>query len=503
MRKKSLDSYKKHKKRVLPRPFIKGKPEWTEIHDKAWDLAAEHIRFKENIVSPYYMDEAHTDGQVWQWDTCFMAFYSLYAPSLFPGIESLDNFYSWQRDDGFIAMCSFFDNGQPVYGERINPQLFAWVEYEYYTFTGDSTRFEKVFRNLEKYYEWVKQNRRRDNIITPHSGDNNNLDGEGGGLYWSTCSGAMGADNSPRSQHLGWNGGELCWIDTSTYQALSALYLAKIAKLINNKKAYKYFTSEYNNLKELINRYMWSDRNQFYYDIFMDGNFTATKTILSFLPMLASIPDQSQAESLLSHLRNPHEFWRPHPLPTLSYDDPNYEDTGAYWLGGVWSPTNYMIARGLTQYGFTSTAHDIAVRHLNAMTQVYKEFSPHTIWEAYAPENSAIPATVKDKKSWCKPDFCGWSALGAINMLYENVIGITKKIPEKEISWNIILDTEHGIKNYPFKKGYIDLLYSPAKNNQNAFIDISNMSEEFNINITYRNQKIRRKIQKGENFSTI
>lgn len=256
MREKSFANYSDSKQDALPRPFVEGKPEWRAIHDKAWDLAADHIGFHANLASPYYMDEAHTEGQVWQWDTCFMAFYSLYAPSLFPGVESLDNFYSWQRDDGFIAMCSFLDNGEPVYGERINPQLFAWIEYDYYISTGDEARLERVFTHLEKYYQWVKTNRRRGKIILPHAGGDNNLEGESGRLYWATCSGAMGADNSPRCQHLGWNGGEICWIDTSTYQALSAMYLAKIAELINNKKSHEYFTGEYNHLKELINKFM-------------------------------------------------------------------------------------------------------------------------------------------------------------------------------------------------------------------------------------------------------
>ena len=39
------------------------------------------------------MDEGFDPDTIWIWDTCFMAHFSKYAPDLFPGVESFDNFY--------------------------------------------------------------------------------------------------------------------------------------------------------------------------------------------------------------------------------------------------------------------------------------------------------------------------------------------------------------------------------------------------------------------------
>ena len=36
----------------------------------------------------------------WVWDTCFMALYCRYCAAQYPGVESLDNSYELQRDDG-------------------------------------------------------------------------------------------------------------------------------------------------------------------------------------------------------------------------------------------------------------------------------------------------------------------------------------------------------------------------------------------------------------------
>jgi len=446
---------------LLPRPIIPNHEEWIKMHDRSWELAYKHIRFHDGENKFWYMDEAHTEGQVWQWDTCFMALYSHYAPELFPGMASLDNFYYWQRENGYISMTHYLESGEEVYGERINPQLFAWVEERWYELTGDSSRIERVLPILIRYFDWCKANRSRGKVVTPNSGDTNKgLDGEGAGLLWFTCCGAGGCDNSPRSMHLGWNGGELAWVDATAFQALSAKCIAKLARAIENNEISKRFDKEFEHLKKLSNQYLWCEKSQFYHDIFMDGNYLSTKTAVSFYSLLAGIPDQSKAEGLLGHIRNPHEFWRPHPIPTLSADDPNYEEKGAYWLGGVWAPTNYMIIKGLENYGYNSTAHKIAVKHLNAIAATHKSIEPHTIWEAYAPEYIDQPATIKNRIDLCKPDFCGWSALGGINMLYENILGIRKNEATGTITWCPILKEDHGIENYPFLNERISLYAS-------------------------------------------
>ncbi|MHC4872023.1 MAG: MGH1-like glycoside hydrolase domain-containing protein [Planctomycetota bacterium] len=493
---KKVDFETAKKTGLLPSPWVEGKDKWIEMHDMSWKLAIDHIRHHEGLASPWYMDEAHTEDRVWQWDTCFMALYSQYAPEVLPGMPSLDNFYNWQRDDGFISMTHFIADGKPAYGERINPQLYAWIEWENYLKTGETDRFEKCLPVLCKYYEWIKENRRRGPIITPHSGDTNPEADNEGGLYWSTCCGAAGCDNSPRSMHLGWNGGELCWIDTSAFQALSALYISRMAGVTGNKKINQEYLQEYSNLKDLINKWMWCEKSSFYHDIFMDGNYFSAKTAVSFYPLLANIPNQAQAEGVLSHLRDPNEFWRPHPVPTLSYDDPNYVDSGAYWLGGVWAPTNTMIIKGLEQYGMNDTAFEIAVKHLDAIAETHDKYSPATIWEAYSPEDTAKPATKKDMKSDCKKDFCGWSSLGGTTLLYETIMGFKTNVPENKLTLHHQLENNYGIDNFPFGKDKLNI----SCKNRNGKLEIKIESTvEFEFAVNYKGEEKNFGVMKGEN----
>ena len=43
-------------------------------------------------------------------------------------------------------------------------------------------------------------------------------------------------------------------------------------------------------------------------------------------------------------------------MPALAADEPGYTPDGQYWNGAVWAPTNYMVVKGLQDYGFEDDA---------------------------------------------------------------------------------------------------------------------------------------------------
>ena len=80
------------------------------------------------------------------------------------------------------------------------------------------------------------------------------------------------------------------------------------------------------------------------------------------------------------------------------------------------------------------------------MSRTYRNFEPHTIWEAYCNEDDR-PCGVPYTHSLVRPDFVGWSGLGPIAMLIENVIGLNVNVPKRQIEWEIRLLEEHGVRN--------------------------------------------------------
>jgi len=165
------------------------------------------------------------------------------------------------------------------------------------------------------------------------------------------------------------------------------------------------------------------------------------------------VADAVRTARLVEHLQDPAEFDRPHRVPTLSADSPGYVPEGGYWHGAVWAPTNYMILRGLAGSGHGDLARTIAENHLDHVAKVFAappEGQPNTIWECYAPELARPASTDPDRpETLSRQDFVGWSGLGPIAMLIENVLGFTVDGADGRVTWDLTRTDRHGIERLP------------------------------------------------------
>ena len=413
-------------KNKLPSPVLSDNQEYVNLYWKAWELAFKHYK-KPPSGSPFvsnYIDEAFSPS-IFQWDTNFMIMFARYAHFIFPAIQSLDNFYCRQYENGYICREIQEADGQDyVYMGRentVNPPLFSWAEMENYRITGDKSRFEAVLPVLEKYAEWLEKYRRKDN--TKH------------GLFWQTGLGS-GMDNSPRSGSG--------WTDMSSQMVMLYKDLAKMSEELGDKNKAEKFNSRAKEISEKINEFMWNDKDGLYYDIDDNGNQIKCKTLACFWPFLAGIASQDQADKMVMSLKDPKTFWRLIPFPSLSADDKDYKADGQYWLGGVWAPTNVMVIKGLEKYNkaeFDEFAVLAVSTYLDGIYKVYKKTG--TIWENYSPEeySRGFPA---------KPDFVGWSGCGPIELLIENVLGFSPNGADNHLTWNVHRIDQHGIRNLRF-----------------------------------------------------
>lgn len=150
-------------------------------------------------------------------------------------------------------------------------------------------------------------------------------------------------------------------------------------------------------------------------------------------------------DDFIAHLDNENEFKTVHRVPTLSKDHAEYNPAGGYWCGSVWSPTNYMVLKGLDEYKEHALAHEIALSHLDAVVSVF--VNRGTLYENYAPEQ--VDGKF-EKGSSSMADFVGWTGLSPISILFEYVFGIKPDASENKITWHINLLEKHGVQKYPF-----------------------------------------------------
>ena len=473
----------------LVQPVFEDNPGLVDLYYEAWKLSWEHVLEREGTPSRCYLDEAFSPHTIWIWDSCFMSMFARYASQQFPVEGTLDNCYQILHEQQPSAINIQHPD---------NPPLFAWVEWQLYQITGNKERLHKLILDkawLQKHYRFIENSRRWS--VVRGANVRMSIRKENYGYLWHGT--PSGMDNTPRGRN---RYHDIYWLDLLAMQLLSAQYISRMAKELSEDQ----LAAEYKILAEegteLQNRYYWDDEDGLYYDISRKNprQQCKVKTPASFWPMLAGACRSDQALKMASHLESDGIFGGRFPWPSVSRDDPDYHASGHYWKGGIWLPLAYMGTQALKQYGFHDIADTTAERLLNNMYQTWQQFEPHSIWEAYAPE-AHRPATTEHhrKEQLVRPDFCGWSALGPINMLIENVLGFENiSAPERTIHWRIYQQCRHGLNNLSFGDTVTSLLYThkPAPeisvtSNKPYTLKVFYRGEQRDFNITRGFQHIR------------
>ena len=462
----------------IPMPICEDHPEYIDFYKKAWELAYLHIKEIPGMPQTPYMDEAFCDTRIWIWDTCFMTLFCKYAQDVFPGIESLKNFYDVIHGGKKLANViptekePHWTNAVPGEPYQMlvhiadNPPLFAWAEYENILMSGDKEYIKELLyerKVLQKHYEWIEGLREKTKL--PGVCGDTWLINEKIGYKWEGA--RSGMDNTPRGrtgEHaIGRrpNNPDMLWIDAICQQALSAKMIAKMFALLGDAENETLWNEKFSEKKDIVNSLYWDEKDAYYYDIDCNTReFYKIMSIASYWTMTAGIASEEQAKALVAQLENPKTMGGMIPMVSLSRSDNDYEPTGVYWRGGVWLPTVYAALIGLKNYGFYNEARTASLKILEHMYKTYVEHEPHTIWEAYSPEEYKPSINEFANGQYVRGDFCGWSALGPISVFIEFILGFhTVDAFEKKIKWQMpdIFKGKIGIKNLRFSSVITDI----------------------------------------------
>ena len=345
---------------------------------------------------------------MWLWDSVFHAVGHRHlnteiAESLILALSDV------QREDGFIPHMAKPDEISAI----TQPPVIAWGAWAVYQKSGNKEFLKAVFESNKAFLGWCSKNRRKSDkeLYSWHTNPelNNRCD-------------ESGMDNSPRFD----TSSDLFAIDLSCYIANEARFMKKAADELGDKESSDYFDQWYKKIKADVNRTLWCEEDGFYYDYdIQNACFNKVCSVASFLPIFAGICDEAQCKKLVTHLENPEEFGTEFPIPSISLKDRSFGSD--MWRGPVWINFNYMISKGLTEYGYGCAAQKIKEKTLSVINEWYNRTG--TVYEFYDSENRTPPFCFNRKGAVVEPyDFrvkyqsirdYGWSITLAFDMLCE------------------------------------------------------------------------------------
>lgn len=428
------------RKELVPELIYDANPALVDFYYLAWKQAWEHIYETESLPFSPYIGEGCKRDRIWIWDSCLMGMFCRYAADVYPVCSTLDNLYALR--DG--------RSGYPINIHHLdNPPLFAWTELLLYRQTGDKARLKKILPVLISHYNWLEN---LDPDRMPYQAERPVWRRERDGYCWAGC--PSGMDNTPRGRG---RYDAIHWVDAPAQQALSARCIAEIGAIAGDRAAMEHFEREYAEKTALLAKYFDPGTGCFL-DRYRDGSgFCRVLTPASFWVLAAHCATKEQAESQIRSLLDPRKLGGDFPFASVAHDDPDFRPEGAYWRGGIWLPVAYMSVKACEEYGRFELAAELAKRLVEMMERTFREFSPHTIWECYSP-TTYRPSTNKVNEL-VRQDFCGWSALGPIALMIENVVGLVRMdAAEQRIEWLPGGSGRMGMKNLPLGGNRISLV---------------------------------------------
>jgi hypothetical protein len=290
-------------------------------------------------------------------------------------------YFERQHEDGYINYRTgpYLDEMIEYNGRKTSSApWFSYENLEIYKVTEDSRFLKEAYESGKKFYRFFTANR----------------DSNGNGLCeW----GGEASLESVRDARVAvWD--QVGWPsnfegpDVNSMLVMEAKSLAEMAEKLGLPEDSKSWKKEADTRKEMVNKYMWDESTGFYYNVnrndqtftYMNQDDLKIKEIIGFLPLWAGISDKNQAELLVKRMTDPEEFWRPFGVPTLSAKESYYNPIG-YWNGPVWIQWDYLLFRGLMDYGYKKEARELADKVLDNMIWHLK--NDHTFWEFYSPDD--------------------------------------------------------------------------------------------------------------------
>lgn len=246
-------------------------------------------------------------------------------------------------------------------------------------------------------------------------------------IYWENDE-AIGVDNDPSTFYRPHASSGSIFLNALMYKELAAM--SYLAERLNQPEIAKFYLTETIKLKQSILENCWDQRDGFFYSV--DLNLLPVKkpdieallpgklyfhvgqprtyncliqrlSVWSgFMAMWANVATPEQAKEMVEkHFHDKTSFNAPAGIRTLSPLEKMYDlrasGNPSSWLGPIWINVNYLVFRGLVNYGYIDEARELAEKTILLLGRDYERFG--ALHEYYLPENGE-PVLNKGFQNW-------------------------------------------------------------------------------------------------------
>ncbi len=246
-------------------------------------------------------------------------------------------------------------------------------------------------------------------------------------IYWETDE-AIGVDNDPSTFYRPYESSGSIFLNALMYKELRATsYLADCLHLPDISE---YFEKEADKLLEKIRAHCWDQRDGFYYSVDLNLRPVEKPDITSlqpgklylhvgqprtydcliqrlsvwsgFMAMWANIATPQQAHLMVERqFHDTTSFNAPAGIRSLSPLEKMYDTRASgnpsSWLGPIWINVNYLVFRGLINYGYNDEAKELAEKTILLLGRDFERFG--ALHEYYLPDNGE-PVLNKGFQNW-------------------------------------------------------------------------------------------------------
>ena len=247
------------------------------------------------------------------------------------------------------------------------------------------------------------------------------------GLYFWLDDSAIGVDNDPSTFYRPRKSSASIYLNCLMYKELESLIF--IADLLHEDV--EFYKKEYENLKHALRENCFDEKDGMYYsadlnllpiDPKSDKHAGAPRhwdcliqrlgCWSGFMAMWCGVATPEQAKRMVEeNLLDPKAFWAPYGVRTLSKYEKMYvikkSGNPSCWLGPIWGISNYLVFKGLVNYGFKDVARELAQKTIALFSKDIDGCGQ--LHEYYDPED-ATPIMNEGFQNWnlLSVNMCKW-----------------------------------------------------------------------------------------------